>query len=520
VDFETAKQEYLRLRAAFDAGEITAAQFEEAAYALTLEDAGGRLWQIGLSSGAWYRKEGDAWIEDTPPEGMGVVHKSAPAPIAQEGAAPRAFRTVPAWVWTVLVLSVLVTWLGLISVVAYYYSSRKPAPVAVVRTVVVYGVATATNTPSPFPTPVPPTEPVDVDFTLTPADIEEPFPTVSAEPTLTITPAPTVQGNQLPLTTWRRLSWSNFDRLESVRAEWRQTIDDAKEYELGDYQFVNYKGLNSVLFKYYTELTDIIMEVSEEDLVLSDIEIEEVIAFKPGSEAGYLDIMCRFSDWIFNYTFSVNSRDWALIKYDDDQEFQLANGEMPAGFRNGDWGRVRMRCVGDTISVWVNSKLLVSVRDATFPSGEWAMTLYMNEGFEEAEIYLNSHRVYYDSGGIALVGDMVQAGDTFITLDRGWRREGTRYSLGVWIENRSTQALDISADQVYLLRPDGRRIAVDASPSEGNAFQFPLKLQESLRASDLYFTGLTAEDIGQGLQLVFNLTAAGLNEFRFQLPVE
>jgi hypothetical protein len=521
VEFETAKQEYLRLRAAYDAGEIDASQFEEAVYGLNLVDAYGQIWQIGLTSGEWYRKEGGAWVEDTPAVGIAVPPAAAAAPAPAPG---RPLANAPVWVLTLIGLSALVTWLGIFTLITYYYINQRPTPVAVARTMAVYEEETPTTTPVPTRTVferVTETGEFEIEEeTPTPEPTQEPSPTITLELTATITPRPDPNIRLLPVTTWKRLSWSNFDRLESVRAEWRQTFDDSKDYELGDYQFVNYRGLNGANFKFTSEFTDIIMDTSEEDLVLRDVEIEEMLAFRPGSDAGYVDIMCRFSDWIFTYSFTISARDWALIRYNDDQETQLANGQLPAGFQGGDWGRVRMRCVGDTISVWLNSRLLVSVRDTTFPTGGWAITLYLNEGFAEADVYLYSHRVYYQRNEAALVGDMVQVGDVFVTLDSGWRREGNRYALGVWIENRAAQELSIAADQIYLLRPDGSRIAVDANPPEGNAYKFPLSLNESLRASDLYFSGLTADDIDWGLQLVVDLTSAGLNEIRFQLPIE
>jgi hypothetical protein len=525
VDFETANTEYLRLKAAYEANEIDAAQFEEAVYGLSLLDSEGQLWQIGLSSGAWYRKEGDTWIEDSPPVGTASLQAALPASVPASSTAqpmtPKLFLNLPVWAWTLLALSGMVTWLGLFALVTFYYINQRPAPVAVSRTLVVYGIETPNFTPTPTHTAFARvTETMMVEETPVPEETEESFPTITLEPTISVTPQPTRSGNLLPVTVWKQLSGSNFDRIENVRGEWRQTFDDSKEYELGDYQFVNYRGLNSAIFKYFSEFTDIIMETSEEELDLRDIEIEEMIAFRSGNDAGYLDIMCRFSDWIFTYTFTINSRDWALIKYDDDQETQLANGQLPSGFRAGEWGRVRMRCVGDTISVWLNSTLLVSVRDTTFPTGQWAITLYLNEGFSEADIYLNSHRVYYQRNEVPLLGDMIQVGDVFVTLDSGWRREGARYSLGVWFENRANETVNISADQIFLLRADGRRIPVDANPSEGNAFQFPFSLREGMRTGNMYFSGITADDIDWGLQLVIDLTAAGLNEISFQLPVE
>jgi hypothetical protein len=525
VDFDRAKSEYLRLKAAFDAGEISAEQFEQAVYGLSFVDVHGQAWQIGLSSGLWYRKAGDAWVEATPPSGSAALERIQAAPAASPTVGsftiPKALQKLPAWVWTLLALGSLATWLGIFSLITYYHIMQRPAPIAIARTLVVYGdetrapVATVTRMPTPLIT-----ETIELVETPMAEETEAPLPTITLEPTATITARPPISVDLLPVRVWKLLSWSNFDRLENVRGEWRQTFDDSEEYDLGDYQFVNHKGLNSANFKYFTEFTDVLMATTDEELALSDLEIETMLAFRPGSEAGYLDIMCRFSDWIFTYAFTINSSQWALTRYNDEQETQLANGQLPAGFRNGDWGRVRMRCVGDTLSVWLNSLLLVSVRDTTFDSGQWAMTLYLNEGFSEADIYLNSHRVFYPQDQVALVGDMLEVGDTFVTLDSGWRREGTRYSLGVWIENRSAQALEISADQVYLLHPDGRRIPVDAAPPEANAFRFPLTIRESLRASQLYFSGLTFDDIDWGLQLVFDLRAAGLNELRFQLPVD
>jgi hypothetical protein len=528
VDFENAKQEYLRLKADFEAGVMNAAQFEEAVYGLILMDSDGNLWQIGLSSGAWYRKEGDIWIEDTP-SGTAVSAPAAAAlpivlPAAEAVGPRRKILNLPVWAWTLFGLGGLVTLLGIFTVLTYYFINQRPTPIAVAPTMAVF----ETRTPTPTHTIVRRTLALGVE-TAVPEDtpspvetevVEELTPTMAVVTTATSTTRPNTNANLLPTFTWKLISWTNFDRLENIRGEWRATMDDSVEYELGEYEFLSYKGLNGTQFRSINEYTDVMMQSSEEELNLTDVEIEEVMAFKPGSTSEYMDIMCRFEEWIFTYSFTVSSNDWKLIKYNDDEEVDLASGQMPSGFRSGEWGRVRMRCVGDTISVWLNSRLLASVRDTTFPSGQWAMTLYLNEGSSEASVYLQSHRVYQQKNEVPLLGDMVQVGDTFITLDSGWRREGARNSLGVWFENRTNQELKIEADQVYLLRPDGRQIAVDPNPSEGNAYRFPLSVKENLRAEDLYFIGLTADDIDWGLQLVVDLTSAGYNEVRFQLPVE
>jgi hypothetical protein len=520
VDFEEARQEYLRLKAAFTAGEINAAQFEEAVYGLVLLDDENRLWQIGVSSGAWYRKEGEAWIEDSPPaHAAALIPSASPEMTPQPKSSVATVLNLPVWAWTLFSLGGLVTLLGAFTLLTFYFINQRPTPIAVARTLVVYGTQTPTQRTTPTRTAV-------VGTIGTPEASETPVPTDDIDeilPTITITSAPTPlpqpNSNQLPAITWKLLSRSDFDRMENLSGEWRGIIESIPENESGQFEFVNYKGLNGLRLKYVDEFVDVFMETDEDDLVLSDVEIDEVIAFRAGDTSGYVDIMCRFDYWSFTYTFSINTENWSLLKFDDAEEVTLASGQLPSGFRSGDWGRVRMRCVGDTISVWLNSSLLASVRDTTFPTGQWAISLYRNEDFQEAELYLNSHRVYQQRDEAALFGDMVQSGDSFVTLDGAWRREGSRYSLGVWIENRSKEALNIESNQIYLLRPDGSKIAVDANPSEGNAFRFPFSLSESLLATNLYFSQLTADDIDQGLQLVIDLSSSGLSVIRFQLPV-
>jgi hypothetical protein len=522
VDFEEAKQEYLRLKAAFEAGEISAAQFEEAVYDLTLIDVDGYLWQIGLSSGAWYRKEGDVWIEATPTSAPAARGASAPEEIKPVKPVTQVFLNLPMWAWTLFALGSMVTLLGIFTIVTFYYINQRPTPVAVARTLVVYGTHTPTLrvTPSVTVERLTPTAALEETATPTADNFEEVVPALTETPTFAPSPQPGPDSNLPAAITWKLISRADFDRLENVRGEWRGILDSYLEDDIVRYQFVNYKGLNGLQLRYLEEFLDVFMETEEEDLILRDIEIDEVIAIQSGNVSGYADIMCRFEDWSFTYAFSINANDWSLLKYNDDQEVQLATGQLPSSFRSGEWGRVRMRCVGETISVWLNSKLLASVRDATFPTGQWAISLYRNEDFEESEIYLYSHRVYMQRDEAALSGDMVQSGNTFITLDRGWRREGSRYSLGLWIENRASETLDFTAAQFYLLRPDGKRIPAQVNPPEGDAFKFPFSVSETLRASNLYFSELTAEDIDWGLQLVIDMTSSGLSEVRFQLPVE
>src|SRR5687767_15274169 len=64
--FQRAQDEYGRLTAQLDAGRITAAQMTTALDALQVEHQGA-YWSIGERTGRWYRYDGAAWTEATPP---------------------------------------------------------------------------------------------------------------------------------------------------------------------------------------------------------------------------------------------------------------------------------------------------------------------------------------------------------------------------------------------------------------------------------------------------------------------
>jgi hypothetical protein len=254
----------------------------------------------------------------------------------------RKILNLPVWAWTLFGLGGLVTLLGIFTVLTYYFINQRPTPIAVAPTMAVF----ETRTPTPTNTIVRRTLALGVETavpedTPSPVDtevVEELTPTMTVVTTATSTTRPNTNANLLPTFTWKRISWTNFDRLENIRGEWRATMDDSVEYELGEYEFLSYKGLNGTQFRSINEYTDVMMQSSEEELNLGDVEIEEVMAFKPGSTSEYMDIMCRFEEWIFTYSFTVSSNDWKLIKYNDDEEVDLASGQMPSGFRSGEWG--------------------------------------------------------------------------------------------------------------------------------------------------------------------------------------
>ena len=69
MDFNRAEQEYVRLKALYNQGDLTAEAFEAAGNdALVVRDRFGHVWQIGVNSGKWYCFENGTWTQKEPDE--------------------------------------------------------------------------------------------------------------------------------------------------------------------------------------------------------------------------------------------------------------------------------------------------------------------------------------------------------------------------------------------------------------------------------------------------------------------
>ena len=76
MDFNRAEQEYERLKALYDQGDLTAEAFEAASNdALVVRDRFGRIWQIGVNSGKWYCFENGTWTQKEPDETLAPPHR-------------------------------------------------------------------------------------------------------------------------------------------------------------------------------------------------------------------------------------------------------------------------------------------------------------------------------------------------------------------------------------------------------------------------------------------------------------
>ena len=184
MNFNEARQEYLRLKRSYQEGLIGPDLFQKAVKNLIVVDEQGRGWQIGINSGQWYRRDETlGWVADDPvpsedaavepPEMLDVLAiptgppeklSEAPPPAAGTPAeAPLTLRQfqLPQKAWLAILAALVLIGMGcfvLLSGTAFFgglfaanvfsFSTREPtATIAPTRT------PTITLTPRPSRTP-------------------------------------------------------------------------------------------------------------------------------------------------------------------------------------------------------------------------------------------------------------------------------------------------------------------------------------------------------------------------------
>ena len=65
--FGDAEREYRNLKAQFDAGQLSEADFRARLEEMMIEDDQGQWWSIGYETGKWYYHDGEQWVRGDPP---------------------------------------------------------------------------------------------------------------------------------------------------------------------------------------------------------------------------------------------------------------------------------------------------------------------------------------------------------------------------------------------------------------------------------------------------------------------
>jgi len=99
MDFSRVEAEFRRLKAQFEKGSLTEADFKAQLEELMIEDEQGRWWVIGSKTGQWYVHGGEKWVQQDPPT---AAAKAAPPRPSTTGLPvkprPRPTRAIPSTV--------------------------------------------------------------------------------------------------------------------------------------------------------------------------------------------------------------------------------------------------------------------------------------------------------------------------------------------------------------------------------------------------------------------------------------
>jgi hypothetical protein len=89
MDFSQVEGEFERLKAQFEAGAFTEAEFKARLEDLMIQDEQDRWWMIGFETGQWYYHDGQKWVQSEPPPVIERRREQVEA-LSQEGAAALA----------------------------------------------------------------------------------------------------------------------------------------------------------------------------------------------------------------------------------------------------------------------------------------------------------------------------------------------------------------------------------------------------------------------------------------------
>jgi TolB protein len=85
MDFQQVEAEYRKLKAQFDAGQLSEEELRSRVTQFVVEDDLGRWWSIGYETGQWYYHDGENWTPGTPPASAApITSQASPAPLAPE----------------------------------------------------------------------------------------------------------------------------------------------------------------------------------------------------------------------------------------------------------------------------------------------------------------------------------------------------------------------------------------------------------------------------------------------------
>jgi len=492
MDFESARRQFQRLSRLFRDGAISQEEFVEGVDDLTVFDQDGTEWQIGMQTGSWYRRQGEAWIEDQPTAKNIPIN---PDRLEQTAGPDRGRRFIYAVILLVLLLLFLFG--------ANYLSGRnaEDAPItgpgAGTGDLQTLAVSQATETQPP-------------DQAGEDAGEDQATPTATqggpaATPTETLLPPPP----RVPPQVWRVRSEIAFSGPGSLSNEWGFVPEEDWEYE-----FLNYEGSSS-LFLQFTEPAAL-WHAGGESFRNTDRSLKLALT----NAAGRVWMTCRYDrDAQTGYALRLSRERWTLVDVVNGADVILAQGDQSDAFENGGYETFRLRCADNQISAWDSRGLLANAADDRMDAGPLGLLFGLEQGVGVAVIAEDRVAVLQGEDRAAAVGDSVWLDTVEIELIEVYQSASAEGIIGInlRIANWTESPVGISAEKIYLQSGEQRVYPVDFVPqgvSESQLLELPAVLTAEERNGEVYFAGISSPG---GWQLVVDLRYEGYGEARFNL---
>ena len=113
MDFSQVAVEFRKLKAQYDAGALSEADFKARLQDLMLQDEQGRWWMIGYETGQWYVHDGEKWVKAQPPAAAPPATRpelrqpASESGVSATGAGQSAVVIPKLWSWARVIIGVM-----------------------------------------------------------------------------------------------------------------------------------------------------------------------------------------------------------------------------------------------------------------------------------------------------------------------------------------------------------------------------------------------------------------------------
>jgi hypothetical protein len=356
MDFNSAYHLYGQLKRQFDQKQISAEEFERRINDLVVLGPAGEQWQIGVSSGKWYRFDGQSWVEDMPPSEQFGTSQSSPSSLVPPGKdskveTAKASRRLPVWLLAGCGV-VLLALVGLLVGGGLFYYFR--ADIFPTREVILPPVIT------------------QIPVNITPHSLAYPEPGYTA--------LPGFQSDTV-------LFQDDFSNPSSGWDDIAVSGDYNTYYFEGAYHFLISSDNFSAWANPYLDFP-------------GDVKVEVDASKISGSQYDEFGLICRYtenSDGTYNYYYFAIAIDGLGVIYKvDHNEDSIVSGppqDMSDVVYSGEQiNHIRADCIGDTLTLYVNGQILNSATDSTFSGGDVGLRADSESG--GTEIIFDNFIVY------------------------------------------------------------------------------------------------------------------------------